>query len=84
MGLLVSIQAPAHANLLGPFGPVIVCVGVEKEFPEMRQCEGRMELIRAGGVVEQRPVQGRVDPFCEQVVSLYSLETQRISAGRRY
>ena len=84
MGLLVSIQAPAHANLLGPFGPVIVCVGVEKEFPEMRQCEGRMELVRAGGVVEQRPVQGRVDPFCEQVVSLYSLETQRISAGRRY
>lgn len=83
MGPLVSIQAPAHANLLGPFGPVIVCVGVGNEFPEMRQCEGRMELIRAGGV-EQWPVQGRVDPFCEQVVSLYSLETQRISAGRRY
>ena len=28
---LVSIQAPAHANLLGPFGPVIVCVGVCRE-----------------------------------------------------
>jgi len=29
---LVSIQAPAHANLLGPFGPVIVCMGLEKNF----------------------------------------------------
>ena len=73
--LLVSIQAPAHANLLGPFGPVIVCVRVGKEFPEMRQCEGRIQLIRAGDDVEQPPVQGKADPFCKQVVNFYSLET---------
>lgn len=69
-------------KLIGTFWACHSLCGVGNEF--QRWGSVRMELIRAGGVVEQWPVQGRVDPFCEQVVSLYSLETQKISAGRRY
>lgn len=77
-------SSSSSCKLIRTFWACHSLYGVGKEFPEMRQCARRMELIRAGGVVEQRPVQGSVDPFCEQVVNIYSLETHKISAGRRY
>lgn len=66
-------SSSAHANLLGPFGPVIVCVGLEidQRWGSVR----RMELSRAV-LLNNGQFKGG-DPFCEQVVSLYSLKIYR-------
>ena len=54
----------------------MVCVQVEKEFPNNRQNEREIKFIRVGDTV------GRPKPFCRLVANFYSLKTEKISSRR--